>query len=366
MLLLIVPVSAQTVQVISNTVQQGSNTVTTETQSQTYHGGKDLPDVTEVITTVTTKDKDGNKISVKTTVVTKRGGRNAFNSVQMITYDLIGDYTLVYTSDEFNDDGSLREHRENTETFSADGYQQSGTDTKTTHTDLDGKPAYKKTRQTYSKDKGYQDISAAPQHLWTGLYLGGELATNSGRVRSTETSSTTGTQTNQFSDSGDSIGVGIIAGFNFTPGNQKMVLGSFASFDYLNLTINHTFAGGTFLGTTTSWSSTVGIKAGVTSTPGVLLYGLGGVSWLNEDLNINFGGPITSQNTTVPGFVLGAGVEYQPILWRRVNSPITLFAQYQHTWWQGAKLTTPAASRGFNYAFPRQGDTFRVGVNLYL
>ena len=202
------------------------------------------------------------------------------------------------------------------------------------------------------------------QTSWTGGYIGGELAKNSGRVRSTETRDATGVITNQFVDSGDPIGVGIVGGYNFRPWNNSVVIGPFASFDYLNQTINHNFAGGQFLGTTTHWFINAGVKAGVDVAPGFLVYGLAGAAWLNHDLNVNFAAAARS-NVTTPGFTAGVGVEYAPASWRVLGMPVSVFAQYQHTWWNTAKFNTPASSPAFNYAFRRGDDTFKLGVNFY-
>jgi hypothetical protein len=199
----------------------------------------------------------------------------------------------------------------------------------------------------------------------SGGYIGGELAKNWGRVRSTERLATTDVITNQFTDSGDPLGVGIVAGYNFRPWNNNIVVGPFASFDWLNQTINHTFAGGQFLGTTTHWIATVGAKGGTVVTPGVYLYGLAGASWLNQSLNVNFA-TAASSNVTTPGFTLGLGGEYQPSSWRLFGNPVSVFLQYQHTWWSTANYNTPTSSPAFNYAFKREDDTIKLGVNIYL
>src|SRR5262249_34623663 len=125
------------------------------------------------------------------------------------------------------------------------------------------------------------------------FYVSFETPKNWGRSRVIERSADNGVVTNDFNDSGDPLGVGVAAGFYFAPrGNLRV--GPFVSLDYLNQTINHTFFGGTFLGTTTHWIGTVGVKGGVMTSPGLFAYGLAGVSFLNEDLNINFGGPVKS------------------------------------------------------------------------
>ncbi len=197
-----------------------------------------------------------------------------------------------------------------------------------------------------------------------GGYVGGELAKNWGRVRSTESLATTDVITNRFTDSGDPLGVGIVGGYNFKPWNNNIVVGPFASFDYLNQTINHNFAGGQFLGTTTHWFINAGVKAGVVTAPGLYLYGLAGAAFLNHNLNVNFVTAARS-NTTTPGFTLGVGGEYQPSSWQLAGHPVSLFAQYQHTWWDNANFNTPTSSPAFNYAFRREDDTIKLGVNFY-
>jgi hypothetical protein len=197
-----------------------------------------------------------------------------------------------------------------------------------------------------------------------GGYLGGELAKNWGRVRSTESLATTDVITNRFVDSGDPLGVGIVGGYNFKPWNNNIVIGPFASFDYLNQTINHNFAGGQFLGTTTHWFINAGVKAGVVTAPGFYLYGLAGAAWLNHDLNVNFATAAQS-NVTTPGFTLGLGGEYQPSSWQLAGHPVSIFAQYQHTWWSNANFNTPTSSPAFNYAFRREDDPIKLGVSFY-
>jgi outer membrane autotransporter protein len=200
----------------------------------------------------------------------------------------------------------------------------------------------------------------------SGGYLGGELAKNFGRVKSTETSAATGAITNQFDDTGDPIGGGLVAGYNFTPWSNNWVVGPFASFDWLRLTINHTFPTGFYLGTTTNWIANLGGKAGYMVAPNWQVYGLAGAAWLNESLNINFPAGFSSKNATTPGFTLGLGTEYHPATWQVAGHPVSLFAQYQHTWYANANFNTPTpASPGFNYAFSRTDDTLKFGVIVH-
>jgi hypothetical protein len=45
--------------------------------------------------------------------------------------------------------------------------------------------------------------------------------------------------------------------------------------------------------------------------------------------------------------------------------PVSVFAQYQHTWWGNANFNRPASSPFFNYAFRRDDDTLKLGVNFH-
>jgi opacity protein-like surface antigen len=198
-----------------------------------------------------------------------------------------------------------------------------------------------------------------------GPHLGLETVETVACLTTTERSAATDEVTNRFKDCKDPLGIGIVAGYNFAPWNNNIVVGPFASFDYAPLSINHTFPTGNYLGSRSHWVTTAGIKAGIVTTPGIFFYGLTGAALLNQDLNINFGGPIASSNTTVPGYTLGLGAEYQPNSWQVFGRPLSLFVQYQHTWWQDAHLDRPAASPLFNYAFRREDDTVKFGVNIY-
>ena len=197
----------------------------------------------------------------------------------------------------------------------------------------------------------------------SGGYIGGELAKNWGRVRSTERLAATDVVTNQFTDTGDPVGGGIVAGYNFIPWANNWVIGPFASFDWLRLTINH-IGPGFLLGTTTNWIANLGGKAGYMVAPDWQVYGLAGAAWLNADLNVNFA-TAASKTATTPGFTLGLGTEYHPNAWQVAGHPVSLFAQYQHTWYADANFNTPASSPLFNYAFRRDDDTLKFGFNIY-
>ncbi len=197
------------------------------------------------------------------------------------------------------------------------------------------------------------------------FYIGGEIIKNWGDVRTTETWNSTDQVTNQFDDSGDPFGAGIIAGYNFLQRNN-IIAGSLVSFDFMNQTINRNFGSSTYIGTTTHWIFNADMKGGFVTSPNIFIYGIAGIALLNQDLNINFGGPITSNNTTVFGFAFGIGGEYQPAFLQNFGRDISLSLQVQHTWWLNSNLNNPAASPGFNYTFYREDNTIKLGVNVYL
>ncbi len=199
---------------------------------------------------------------------------------------------------------------------------------------------------------------------WTALSLGTYLIGLNRATQVTTERSRTTDNTKEFRTHGDPPGIGFAATYLFAPENSALRVGPFASFDILRQTVNHDFAGGQFLGTTTHWFATAGLKAGAVVRPDLFIYGLTGASWLNEDLNVNFA-TASSSNVTIPGVTLGLGAEYRPSSWQIAGHPVTLFAQYQHTWWSTANFNAPASSPGFNYAFRREDDTLKFGVNFY-
>ena len=200
---------------------------------------------------------------------------------------------------------------------------------------------------------------------FSGFALGFEVNDNTGQLQTTEKFADSGIISAVLKDQKDPIDVGIVASYGFAPWNNAIIVSAFLSMDVMNQKIYHTFPGGTFIGTQANWLATTGVKVGPALTPNFRPYLLAGVSVLNQNLNINFGGPVTSNNTSTPGFTLGSGAEFLPGVLQNFGLPIGLFVQYQHTWWRDAQLNTPAASPLFNYTFARQDDTFKLGLNIY-
>jgi hypothetical protein len=199
----------------------------------------------------------------------------------------------------------------------------------------------------------------------TGLYLGGELVKNWGWVRSTERRAGSDVVTNEFSDRADPVGGGFLIGYKFAPWANSVIVSPFGSFDFLHAPVNHTFAGGSFLGTTANFMGTFGVKAGP-RFDAFWLYGIAGVSVLNQTLNVNFIPISSSQSAWVAGGTVGVGGAWQPTFLQGLGHPVSLFAEYQHTWWQDANFNTPVASPFFNYTFARQDDVVKFGFTVDL
>jgi hypothetical protein len=166
--------------------------------------------------------------------------------------------------------------------------------------------------------------------------------------------------TNTFDPRKDPVGAGLLLGYGFNLANNIGLM-PFVSVDFPNISVKQTFANGSFLGTTSGVSATAGVKVGPQFND-VWLYGIVGVSALGEALKVNFLPVASSTDTIVPGATVGAGVAY-----RLPNfSKVSLFAEYQHTWWREGKFNTPLASPLFAYTFGRQDDVVKVGFTVSL
>ena len=74
------------------------------------------------------------------------------------------------------------------------------------------------------------------------------------------------------------FGGGVIIGYKFAPWANNIVVSPFASFDFMNAPVNHTFAGGSFLGTTANFMGTAGVKIGPQFDTGLWFYGIAGMA----------------------------------------------------------------------------------------
>ncbi|PWT86522.1 MAG: hypothetical protein C5B57_00920 [Blastocatellia bacterium] len=209
-----------------------------------------------------------------------------------------------------------------------------------------------------------RQVGLIPVFGQTGVLLGFQIIKVSGDQVITERFAKTDEITSVLSDSKDPVGVGIVLTYNnyMSLGNNIM-LSPFVSLDYPNISITHTFPGGTSIGTRSNVQGTLGVKVGTAVAPNLAIYGIAGVSAMNETLNIRFASA-SSDSDTVAGGTLGVGAAFQPAGLRGFGKPMSLFLEYQHTWWQDAHFDRPAASPLFNYTVHREDNTIKFGFNI--
>lgn len=193
-----------------------------------------------------------------------------------------------------------------------------------------------------------------------GAVIGLQIIKVTGDGHFVERSISTDEITNTFDERKDPVGAGLLLGYRFNLSNNIGFM-PFLSVDFPNISVKQTFANGSFLGTASGVSGTAGVKVGPQFND-VWLYGIAGVSALGETLKVNFLPVTSSTDTIVPGATVGAGIAY-----KLPNLPnVSLFAEYQHTWWRDGKFNTPAASPLFNYTFARQDDVAKLGFTVSL
>jgi hypothetical protein len=174
-----------------------------------------------------------------------------------------------------------------------------------------------------------------------------------------------GLPTFESSDRNSGVGGGVIISARVPVGNPDVAVKPFASIDFMNATVQHTFAGGSTLGTKERLLATAGVKAGPTFS-GTWLYVIAAGAAMNEELHVNFLPVNASTTTTVAGAAAGAGVAFAPTFLQGLGVPASLFIEYQHLWYQDAHFDRPLSSVGFNYTYRRQDDLVKLGVTFAL
>jgi hypothetical protein len=197
---------------------------------------------------------------------------------------------------------------------------------------------------------------------WDGGYGGGQLVATSSHVGTNEYDAVTMVQTTHLDDSGSGAGGGINGGYNWSIAH-RFVAGVVFDVNFLNDKVQHTFPGGTFIASTVNFTASAQVRAGVLATPYLLLYLQTGVNVANQRLQINFGGPVTDVSQFTPGFAAGFGGEWKPAGLLPANT--SLFAAYEHTSWDKARLDRPVAAPLSNYTWQRQSDSVKAGFRIH-
>lgn len=216
----------------------------------------------------------------------------------------------------------------------------------------------------YVGELGGSFVNPSP-YGWLGPNAGPEVPKGFGTLYWLEYLAATDELTNQGSVTHDPLGLGFSVGYGLAPWHNGFILDPFVSFDYIGLSVNQTFPGGSFLGTRSNFEGTGGIKFGPAIGTNAWVYGIVGASFLNETLTVNFVPLSSSTTTTVPGATLGFGGAIQPAMLQGFGHPVSVFLEYQHTWWQDARFNTPASSPIFDYTFRRDDDTIKLGLSFY-
>jgi hypothetical protein len=206
---------------------------------------------------------------------------------------------------------------------------------------------------------------------WSGPFVGLQVTGSTSRVITNEFLTGTDIRSTSLVDHGTGFGGGVNFGWNWQPINATSLIGVVIDVNGVHEPVQHDFFGGAYIGSVVNFSASAQVRGGVLVTPNVLLFGQGGISVSNQQLKIDFGGPETNESKTIPGLTLGFGGEWKlhpfdfaaPTISRSLVTP-SLFATYEHTWWDTAKLTMPAASPGFDYSWQRQSDTLKFGARI--
>jgi hypothetical protein len=217
-------------------------------------------------------------------------------------------------------------------------------------------------RETYDRIRQCKAPDNLDSMRWGGGYGGGQLVATSSRVGTNEYDAFTLVQTTHLDDSGRGFGGGINGGYDWRIA-RRFVAGVVFDVNFLNDKAQHTFAGGTFIASTVNFTASAQVRAGVLATPSLLLYGQTGVSVANQRLQINFGGPVTDVAQFTPGFTVGFGAEWKPA--GVLPAGTSLFAAYEHTSWDKARLDTPVAAPLSNYTWQRQSDAVKAGFRIH-
>jgi hypothetical protein len=202
-----------------------------------------------------------------------------------------------------------------------------------------------------------------------GFFFGVQGVANFNSLGILEKDATNGVVKNGFGESSRAGGGGFSVGAD-TRIFSRMVLPDDASprpvervvlsFDFFNQDTSHVFptTPQTFIGATSKFMVTGEVQLGINVVPGVQIYGIGGFTVLNQDLNVNFGGPfVTTQNNTTIGPTYGAGLAFQ-----LPGSPVTSFVQWEQTPFATATLPRPPASSNFNYDFTNTSNRVKAGI----
>jgi hypothetical protein len=195
---------------------------------------------------------------------------------------------------------------------------------------------------------------------WTGPSVAVAALGGWSTSSNTELQAANGALFRRYRTLGGGAGGAFDFGYDWPVSDGRLLVGGVGEIGFLG------DPGGRVFQTTTGLMGSALLRAGISPMPGLLFYGATGIAVANQSIRINFGGPITQQNQATPGAALGGGGEYAlsaavPALY---GKSVSLFAEYQHIWWDSATIATPAAVPTLNLGGQRQSNILRAGVRL--
>jgi outer membrane immunogenic protein len=208
-------------------------------------------------------------------------------------------------------------------------------------------------------------VAPAPVFTWTGCYVGGHVGYGWSKPRFADhNASSFLIDTSGFGRSvqGKSNG-GIFGGqigcdYQFN-GNFVIGISGSASGASMTGTTFNPFNDGDFgpISAKTNWLADISGRIGYAFGDS-LLYVKGGVAWVNTDYNyLRFGDESTSFGGTTTGALAGVGFEHY------ILPNWTIFAEYNHYFFNSKTFTTGAENPGFLVDVKQDIDVVKVGVN---
>jgi outer membrane immunogenic protein len=213
-------------------------------------------------------------------------------------------------------------------------------------------------------------MKAAPSVSWTGCYVGVEMGAKWDRVKSTDNGNINGvpngiapgTQINGPFDSSGVFGGGTL-GCNYQVTNFVFGLeGDFSGSDSIGTGHDNTPLFNPLVqeNVRERWLGTARARLGVLWDPNTLLYVTGGGAWSSFNNTLQLGGVVASENDSVWGWTVGAGVEYM-----LPGSNWSAKAEYAYIQFQNYNMFT-TNSPGFDARNTNVAEhLFRVGLNYH-
>jgi outer membrane immunogenic protein len=207
----------------------------------------------------------------------------------------------------------------------------------------------------HAADYAPPPVAPDPFYNWNGPYIGGNFGYSilDGTISASDF---IGSATSSMDD--DDITFGGQVGWNFQ--QDMWLFGVEGDFNYLDLRDSISFTG---KGTTTAradydWFATLRGRAGILVNPSLLIYGTGGVAFIESDLRVTSLGGAASDTDVLVGWTAGAGIEYA------FTESLSAKVEYLYADFEDHSITGVGAFGGAGSAEPEL-HIFRAGLNWH-